>query len=89
MPLDGVESPWIRSEKPCNVLINQLWIVNMNMTSLLIKQARIIKTRKGKYEYARLVIHDSKDLLKYVGREVTVMIIIKDEDGGNGNENKN
>jgi stalled ribosome alternative rescue factor ArfA len=59
----------------------------MNMTSLIIKQARITKTRKGKYEYARLVVHKSKDLLKYVGREVTVMIVIKDEGGENGNEN--
>jgi len=56
------------------------------MTNLIIKQARITKTKKGKYEYARLVIHKSKDLLKYVGREVTVMIIIKDQGGENGNE---
>ena len=55
------------------------------MVNAIIKQARIIKTRKGKYEYARLVVHKSKDLLKYVGREVTVMIIIKNEGGENGN----
>jgi len=57
------------------------------MVNTIIKQARIIRSRKGKYEYARLVVHDSKDLLKYVGREVTVMIIIKDEGGGDGNGN--
>jgi hypothetical protein len=57
------------------------------MVNTIIKQARIIRSRKGKYEYARLVIHKSKDLLKYVGREVTVMIVIKDEGGENGNEN--
>jgi hypothetical protein len=57
------------------------------MVNTIIKQARIIRSRKGKYEYARLVVHKSKDLLKYVGREVTVMIIIKDEGGENGNEN--
>jgi stalled ribosome alternative rescue factor ArfA len=57
------------------------------MVNTIIKQARIIKNRKGKYEYARLVVHKSKDLLKYVGREVTVMIVLKDEGGENGNGN--
>jgi hypothetical protein len=51
------------------------------MIDIIVKQARVVKNRRGRYEYARLVIHNSKGLLKYIGKEATVLIIRDEGDG--------
>jgi len=45
----------------------------------LVLTGRVIRTRVHNREYARLSIRNSRELLKYLGRDVTVIIIIGNE----------
>ena len=48
----------------------------INHTCVVLK-GRVIRVRSRGREYARLSLRDSKELLKYLGRDVTVIIIIQ------------
>jgi len=50
----------------------------MGNNTCLVLRGRVIRTRVHNREYARLSIHgrEGKELLKYLGRDVTVIVII-------------
>jgi hypothetical protein len=48
----------------------------------LVLTGRVIRTRVHNREYARLSIRGGKELLKYLGRDVTVIIIINSNNEG-------
>jgi hypothetical protein len=49
----------------------------MNNHTCVVLKGRVIRVRSRGREYARLSLRDSKELLKYLGRDVTVIIIIQ------------
>jgi hypothetical protein len=49
----------------------------MGNNTCLVLRGRVIRTRVRGREYARLSIRGGKELLKYLGRDVTVIIIIQ------------
>ena len=53
----------------------------MELQSCVTMRGRIIKVRSRGREYARISIRDSKELLKYAGAQVTVIVIINKEGG--------
>jgi len=54
----------------------------VELQSCVITRGRVIKVRSRGREYARISVRDSKELLKYAGTQVTVIVII--EGGGHG-----
>ena len=53
----------------------------INRTCVVLK-GRVIRVRSRGREYARISVRDSRELLKYAGTQVTVIVII--EGGGHG-----
>jgi len=53
----------------------------MELQSCVITRGRVIKVRSRGREYARISVRDSKELLKYAGTQVTVVVIINKEGG--------
>jgi hypothetical protein len=51
----------------------------MGNNTCLVLTGRVIRTRVRGREYARLSLRGGKELLKYLGREVVVIIIIGNE----------
>ena len=49
----------------------------MKETACLVLRGRVIRTRVRGREYARLSVRNSKELLKYLGRDVTIIVIIQ------------
>jgi hypothetical protein len=56
----------------------------MSNNACLVLRGRVIRTRVRGREYARLSIHNSRELLKYLGREVVVIVIINKGVVGDG-----
>jgi hypothetical protein len=48
----------------------------------LVLTGRVIRNRVRNREYARLSLRNSRKLLDYVGRDVTVIVIINESGGG-------
>jgi hypothetical protein len=44
----------------------------------------VIRVRSRGREYARLSLREGRELLKYLGRDVTVIVIINNKDGEGG-----
>ena len=53
----------------------------INRTCVVLK-GRVIRVRSRGREYARISVRDSRELLKYAGTQVTVVVIINKEGGG-------
>jgi hypothetical protein len=45
-------------------------------TACLVLTGRVIRIKVRNREYARLSVRNSKELLKYLGRDVTIIVII-------------
>ena len=54
----------------------------MKEAACLVLTGRVIRIKVHGREYARLSIHGGKELLKYLGREVTVIVIINNDREG-------
>jgi hypothetical protein len=48
----------------------------MNNHTCVVLKGRVIRVRSRGREYARLSIRGGKELLKYLGRDVTIIVII-------------
>ena len=48
----------------------------------MVLTGRVIRNRVRNREYARLSLRNSRKLLDYVGRSVTVIVIINESGGG-------
>ena len=59
----------------------------INHTCVVLK-GRVIRVRSRGREYARLSIHgkEGKELLKHVGRDVTIIVIISNNQQGVGGQ---
>jgi hypothetical protein len=55
-------------------------------TACLVLTGRVIRIKVRNREYARLSIHGGKELLKYLGRDVTVIVIISNNQQGVGGQ---
>jgi hypothetical protein len=51
-------------------------------STCVVLTGRVIRVRSRGREYARLSLRDSKELLKHVGRDVTVIVIINSNNEG-------
>ena len=56
----------------------------MGNNTCLVLRGRVIRTRVHNREYARLSLRGGKELLKYLGRDVTVIVIISNNEEGGG-----
>jgi len=56
----------------------------MGNNTCLVLRGRVIRIKVHGREYARLSVRNSKELLKYIGRDVTVIIIISNNEEGGG-----
>ena len=54
----------------------------MTGNTCLVLTGRVIRNRVRNREYARLSLRNSRKLLDYVGRSVTVIVIINESGGG-------
>jgi len=54
----------------------------MGNNTCLVLRGRVIRTRVRNREYARLSIRNSRELLKYLGRDVTIIVIINSNNEG-------
>jgi len=59
-------------------------VSGMPGSTCVVLKGRVIRVRSRGREYARLSLRDSKELLKYIGRDVTVIIIISNNEEGGG-----
>jgi hypothetical protein len=55
-------------------------------TACLVLTGRVIRIKVRNREYARLSLRESRKLLDYVGRDVTVIVIINSNNEGVGGE---
>jgi hypothetical protein len=51
-------------------------------STCVVLKGRVIRVRSRGREYARLSIHGGKELLKYLGRDVTIIVIINSNNEG-------
>ena len=58
----------------------------MKETACLVLTGRVIRIKVRNREYARLSLRESRKLLDYVGRDVTVIVIINSNNEGVGGE---
>jgi hypothetical protein len=58
----------------------------MGNNTCLVLTGRVIRIKVRNREYARLSLRESRKLLDYVGRDVTVIVIINSNNEGVGNE---
>jgi len=56
----------------------------MGNNTCLVLRGRVIRTRVRGREYARLSLRESRKLLNLVGRDVTVIVIISNNEGVGG-----
>jgi hypothetical protein len=56
----------------------------MGNNTCLVLRGRVIRTKVRNREYARLSLRNSRELLNLVGRDVTVIVIISNNEEGGG-----